>query len=120
MNLKSDLLRSLTGAHTNDNITKLRFNHHLSLIASGSDSGRVAVWDYEIGRLLAFCTGHSEQSEITAIEFLSPYPIMVTCATDGKLLLWTVRPVPFVNSYICVAAFNNMSFNSQIEEASPV
>jgi WD40 repeat protein len=120
MNLKSDLLRSITGAHTNDNITKLRFNHHLSLIASGSDSGRVAVWDYEIGRLLAFCTGHNEQSEITAIEFLSPYPIMVTCATDGKLLLWTVRPVPFVNSYICVAAFNNMSFNSQIEEASPV
>jgi WD40 repeat protein len=81
------------------------------LIASGSDEGRVAVWDYEIGRLLAFCIGHDENSEISAIEFLAPYPIMATCATDGKVMLWTVRPVPFVNAYICVASFDNMSFN---------
>lgn len=73
-----------------------------------------------MGRLLAFCIGHNEESEITAIEFCSPYPIMVTSATDGKVLLWTVRPVPFVNCYICVAAFDNVSFNSQIEETCAV
>lgn len=108
---ESDLLRTMTGANLDDNITKLKFDMHLMLIATGSDKGRVAVWDYEIGKLLGFCNGHDEGSEITAIEFCSPYPIMLTCATDGRLMLWTVRPVIQQNCYICVASFNNMTFN---------
>jgi len=100
---ESCLLRTMTGANPNDSITKLRYDHHLSLIASGSNKGRVALWDYEIGNLLGFCSGHSSDSEITAIEFCSPRPIMVTCATDGKVMIWTVRPVPFVHLHVCLA-----------------
>jgi WD40 repeat protein len=117
---ESDLLRTMTGAHEDDTITKLGFDHHLMLIATGSDKGRVALWDYEIGKLLGFCCGHSEDSEITAIGFCSPYPVMITCATDAKLMLWTVRPVPFANSYICLAQFDNMTFDGQLEDTSTI
>ena len=96
----------------NDNITKLKFDFHFSLIATGSDKGRVAIWDYEQSLLLSYCIGHNEDSEITVIEFCSPYPIMLTCATDGKVCFWTIRPVPFINCYICVAQFDNYTFNS--------
>lgn len=102
---ESKLLRSMTGANLDDNITRLRFDYHLSLIATGSDKGRVAVWDYEMGKLLGVCVGHDNEAEITGIEFCAPYPMMITCGTDGKILLWTVRPVPFANCHVCVASF---------------
>jgi WD40 repeat protein len=117
---ESVLLRTMTGANPNDSITKLRYNHHLSLIASGSSKGRVALWDYEIGNLLGYCSGHSADSEITAIEFCSPRPIMITCGSDGRVMLWTVRPAPYVNLHICVAQFDNMTFTGQIEESTSI
>lgn len=45
---ESELLRTLTGTNETDDITKLKFDYHLSLIATGSSKGRVAVWDYEL------------------------------------------------------------------------
>jgi hypothetical protein len=42
------MLRTLTGAHNTDDITKLKYDYYLSLIATGSNKGRVAVWDYEL------------------------------------------------------------------------
>ena len=113
---ESELLRTMTGANPDDNITHLKFDYHLSLIATGSDQGRVAVWDFEMGKLLGLCVGHSNESEVSAIEFCAPYPLMITCGSDGKILLWTVRPVPFANCHVCVSAFQNLTFNFQLEE----
>jgi len=73
--------------------------------------GEVAVWDYEMSSLLGYCLGHKNGFDITAIEFLSPYPVMITAALDGKIIFWTVRPVPALNSYICIHQFMNKSFN---------
>lgn len=117
---ESELLRTLTGANNTDDLTKLKFDYHFSMIATGSNKGRVAVWDYELSQLLAFCVGHSYESEITGIEFCAPYPIMITCATDGKICFWTVRPVPYQNSYICLASFDNYTFNGEQEDLSAI
>jgi len=89
----SELLRRVTGGHKS-NITAIQFNYHLSLIATGTETGEVGVWDYELSQLLALCQGHSSRSEITAIEFLAPFPVMVTAGLDSKVCLWTVRPTP--------------------------
>ena len=42
------MLRTLTGAHNTDDITKFKYDYYLSLMATGSNKGRVAVWDYEL------------------------------------------------------------------------
>jgi WD40 repeat protein len=90
----SDKLRHVTGAHQSS-ITVITFSYFLSLIATGTESGEVAVWDYELSQLLAICRGHSESNgEITAIEFLQPYPVMITAGQDSKICLWSVRPTP--------------------------
>jgi WD40 repeat protein len=95
----SEKLRTVTGAHLSS-ITCIQFDYHLSLIATGAEGGEAGVWDYENSQLLGLCTGHSQESEITAISFLSPYPAMVTAASDNKIMIWTVRPIPIANAYV--------------------
>ena len=88
------------------------------MIATGAEGGEVAVWDYELSQLLGICLGHTPESEITAIEFLAPYPVMVTAANDNKICLWTVRPVPVENSYIKIGSFTNLSYT--ISDETPI
>ena len=57
------------------------------------------------------CLGHQAECEITAIEFLAPYPVMVTAGTDNKICFWTVRPIPVENAYIKIGSFTNLSYN---------
>ena len=50
----SEQLRRVYGGHTSA-ITAIKFSYHLSLIATGTESGEVAVWDYELSQLLGLC-----------------------------------------------------------------
>ena len=90
----SELLRRVTGGH-NSSVTAIEFSYHLSLIATGTETGEVGVWDYELSQLLGVCKGHSKSTGlITAISFLEPYPVMETAGLDGRICLWAVRPAP--------------------------
>ena len=91
-----------------DEISIIQFNEHLSLIATGSIDGEVCVWDFELSKLEAICKGHT--SDVTAIEFLSPYPLMVTASMDCKVNLWAVRPAPSHLRYFCLNNFLNKSW----------
>jgi len=44
---KSEQLRRVTGGHESP-ITTIAFSYFLNLIATGTESGEVAVWDYEL------------------------------------------------------------------------
>ena len=97
----------------------MQFDEYLSLIATGTEAGEVAVWDYELSHLLGVCHGH-KKSEITQIAFLSPYPAMVTSGADCNICLWSVRPTPSKQCYICFYTFTNVSFNYHNEQTFPV
>lgn len=43
----SEKLRTVSGGHV-ANISAIKFSYHLSLIATGTETGEVAVWDYEL------------------------------------------------------------------------
>lgn len=43
----SEMVRRVTGGHTSI-ITTIEFSYHLSLIATGTETGEVGVWDYEL------------------------------------------------------------------------
>ena len=106
----SEQLRRVYGGHTSA-ITAIKFSYHLSLIATGTESGEVAVWDYELSNILGICLVSSQPVEITQISFLDPYPVMVTASADCRICLWGVRPIPSKYAYICLYSFINSSFN---------
>lgn len=79
------------------------------MLATGSIDGEIAVWDFEMSKLLGMCVGHT--GDITGIEFLTPYPIMITASLDCTVCLWGVRPCPIAYKYVCLYRFENLSFN---------
>jgi Prp8 binding protein len=102
------LLRKITGAHTEE-ITIVKYDDYLSLVATGSVDGEVTVWDFEMSKFEGFCIGHT--GDITGIEFLSPNPLMVTSSMDCTICIWGVRPVSIHYKYICLYRFTNFSWN---------
>ena len=103
-------MRVVTGAHLDD-IICIKYSPELSLICTATVSGELAIWDYEYSRLLDFLIGHS--SEVTTINFLYPYPLMITTSLDGLVCIWKVREVGENNSYLkmkCLYRFMNMSY----------
>ena len=70
---------------------------------------------------MGICQGHSQsRGEITAIEFLQPYPVMATAGLDSKIVLWAVRPAPVEQCYVSIGMFYNISFNYTDDVKYPV
>lgn len=96
------LLRRMVGGHSAD-ITALRFSYNLSLVASGASDYSLQIWDYEFGRLDGTCIGHV--SGILALQFLDPFPLLVSTDNSGNLCIWAMRPSRFKCK--CVYRFRN-------------
>ena len=114
---ESELLRKITGSNKEE-ITIVRYDDHLSLIAAGSIDGEVSVFDFEMSKLEGICPGHT--GDITGIEFLAPYPLMITSSMDCTLCLWGVRPAPIAYKYICLYRFTNISWNFSKDSEYPI
>ena len=83
------LLRSIEHAHNSD-ITALAVSRELSMIASGESQGKIKIWDLEFCAMEGLCLGHS--TEVTALLFLDPKPLLVSADADGNMCLWTLFP----------------------------
>ena len=93
------LLRTVTGAHSSD-ISCIRYSFHLSLVATGSSNGTIAVWDYESSQLQSYLFCHKDQ--ITSLHFLEPRALLLSTGLDARVCIWTVRPAYFKERYICL------------------
>ena len=104
---ESKLLRRVYGAHQEE-ITILAFDYHLSLVATGCINGEVALYDFEMSKIEGLLVGHT--GDITAMEFLSPYPLLATASMDCTVCIWGVRPAdtPYLN--VCIKRFENLSW----------
>lgn len=51
------LIRRVKGAHCYD-ICKVVYSWHLSLVATASEGGEIAIWDYESSQLQSFLYAH--------------------------------------------------------------
>ncbi|OMJ89930.1 hypothetical protein SteCoe_7819 [Stentor coeruleus] len=112
------LLRVMKGGHQGSDITCITYSPYLSLIASGSSNGIVAIWDFEIGKLEGACFGHKR--DITAISFLEPYPVMITFSSDGMICLWNIRAHNGKARFRCIARFKNTSWTGSQDEKSAI
>lgn len=88
---KSILLRRVIGAHKEE-ITICAYDYYLSLVATGCINGEIAVYDFETSKVEGILEGHS--GDITAIEFMSPYPALISASMDYTIAIWGVKPCP--------------------------
>ena len=97
----------MTGAHKEEIVT-IAYNYELSLVATGTCTGEIAVLDYEQSKLLDYAVGHT--GEITSINFVWPYPIMITTSIDSAIIIWKVRAVGEDNGMVTpLYKFKNLS-----------
>src|SRR5690606_30224557 len=72
-------------AHDCD-IISLAFSRELGLIATGDCKGTARIWDFQRLRLECQCHFQNTQ-EITALTFLSPWPLLVVSGSQGGVAL---------------------------------
>jgi WD40 repeat protein len=70
----------------------MAYDWHLQLVATGCINGEISLYDFAMSKIEGFLIGHT--GDITAIEFISPYPLMVTASMDTNICIWGVRPCP--------------------------
>lgn len=102
---QADLVRYVKNGHK-DEVVCIQYSAELSLIATGTVTGEIALWDYEFSKLLDYCIGH--RGEIIDIHFLWPYPVMLTTSMDNTVFLWSARSVGQLQpDFRCLYRFEN-------------
>jgi WD40 repeat protein len=71
-------------------VTLADFSEHLMLIATTTREGEIRLWDFEKGNFV--CKLKSTNKEVLAMQFLHPFPLLVTTDAAGTLCVHIVRP----------------------------
>jgi hypothetical protein len=74
----------MKGNFRNKDITTLAFSVYHGMIAIGSTTNEVYIWDYEYAKIL-FSIILPENVEPTAMAFLNGFSILVIAATSGEV-----------------------------------
>lgn len=109
--------RNATHVHNGD-ITCVAFSRHLGLIATGSTDFVISLREYERLRTTSSLLGH--KTDITALAFVEPFPLLVSSDFGGNVAIWAVpppsgKPPKHVNEVL--TRFINMQ---SLESSAPV
>ncbi|KAG7395282.1 hypothetical protein PHYBOEH_003989 [Phytophthora boehmeriae] len=118
------LLRCITDAHETD-IKCLAYCHALSLVASGGIDGTIKIWDYIYFLLEDTCTApppstgvsfntsstqgtslHHASSEVNVLEFIEPYPLLLSGHESGQVCIWSLTPSKPTTLLLCFHPFH--------------
>ncbi|ETP10520.1 hypothetical protein F441_13849 [Phytophthora nicotianae CJ01A1] len=113
------LLRCITDAHDSD-IKCLAYCHALSLVASGGTDGVIKIWDYIYFLLEDTCTppaptgasfntsthGALTTSEVNVLEFIEPYPLLLSGHESGQVCIWSLTPSKPTVLLLCFYPFH--------------
>lgn len=91
----------LTGGHKESEITSLVYSAKFSLLASGSANGRIAIWEFETGRLENILIAR-EKGDITSLKFGEPYPILISGGSGGVVNVWGIKGCVPAFKYKCI------------------
>ena len=80
------------------------YSPSLTLFATGASSGLIQLYDYLSHVLVGELPGHA--SEVTALVFLDPYPLLASADNEGNICIWVVRPL-VINIGKCVLRLVN-------------
>lgn len=110
--------RNATNVHNGD-ITCVAYSRHLGLLATGSTDCVISLREYERLRTIYSLLGH--KTDITALAFVDPYPLLVSADFGGNVAIWAV-PAPHREEqpkfvYQVLTRFINMQ---SLESSAPV
>jgi len=111
---ESVLLRVFSGGHLESEILALAYSSHLSLLASGSSNGIIAIWDLETGKMETLLLGH--KNDINALEFADPFPLLISGSNEGIICVWGVRPIIQKFKYVCLVRIVNSVWEKNEEK----
>jgi len=83
----------MTGGHKDSEITAMVFSEKFSLIATGSTNGRIAIWEFDSGKLENILVAR-EKGEITCLSFGEPYPVIISVGASGVVNIWGIKGAP--------------------------
>jgi len=83
------LLRCISDAHDSD-IKCIAYSYALGLVASCSSDG-IKIWDYIFFLLEDECSP-KQNSDVTCMQFVEPYPLLLSAHENGVICFWGVRP----------------------------
>lgn len=95
----------------------MAYDYHLSLVATGCINGEIAIYDFEMSKVEGLLLGHS--GDITALEFFSPYPLLISASMDCHVCIWGVRPIAEKYLNVCIKRYMNFSWNKQTQKEVP-
>ena len=88
---RNELLRFKGHQNTSKNFIRARFGLNGSLVLSGSEDGRVHVWDARSGNLLERLRGHI--GSVYRAEWNAHLGLVASCSDDGTVKTWSHKPV---------------------------
>lgn len=62
------------------------------MVASGCINGEITLYDFELSKVEGILKGHT--GDITSLQFMAPYPILISSSMDSTICIWSVRPCP--------------------------
>lgn len=100
-------------------VVSLAVSKHHSLIATGSQSGLVTLWDLQTGR----CNrAHvAAKSSINFLSFVEEYPMLVSGGAQGYMSIWATSRAPKEGRdlrYQCMGRFLNQNRKRPSGEAA--
>lgn len=105
-------MRRVIRAH-NEEITICAYSYHLSLVATGCINGEIALHDFETSKVEGLLLGHT--GDITAMEFMDPYPALISASMDFTVAIWGVRPCPAKLQNVCLKRLTNLSWRNDTD-----
>jgi len=110
-------LRHISGGHGGKEVTYLTYDEFSGLFATGCSNGMIVIWDYEMSRVEGICNLHSR--EIIKLEFMREFPVLVSCAADGYMMLWGMRGCEdFKQRFSCLCILINAYYPDKDEQIS--
>lgn len=96
----------------NISISKVNFNNHGNLLAIGTETGNIILWDVNKSEVYQSLSGH--QAMVTDLEFREDDNFMISSSLDGTIRLWNLehineRPVVFSDhqNWVLAAGFTH-------------
>lgn len=86
------------------------YSEEAGLVALGTLTGRLRLWDPFENDLVADIDAHT--SEITALCFLVDYPVLAVADAAANICLWTVRPATGAGQPVCLVRLINTLDNA--------
>lgn len=88
----------MTGGHKDSEITAMVYSEKFSLIATGSTNGRIAIWEFESGKLESILVAR-EKGEICCLAFGEPYPVLLSAGAGAVINVWGIKSAPSAYRY---------------------